>query len=87
MHGWTPSRLQKAAFRSPNTVAFVERFIRTLQQECLDYFVVFGERHMNHSVREMAAYYREARPQQAKDNELLVAIMGPPWESLRLRAA
>ena len=31
-------RVQKAAFRSPNTVAFVERFIQTLQQECLDYY-------------------------------------------------
>jgi transposase InsO family protein len=29
-------RVQKAAFRSPNTVAFVERFIKTLQQECLE---------------------------------------------------
>lgn len=39
-------RVQKAAFRSPNTVAFVERFIQALQQECLDYFVVFGEEHL-----------------------------------------
>jgi putative transposase len=69
-------RVQKAAFRSPNTVAFVERFIQTLQQECLDYFVVFGERHMNHLVREMVAYYHESRPHQAKDNDLLVGVEG-----------
>lgn len=66
-------RVQKAAYRSPNTVAFVERFIQTLQQECLDYFIVFGERHMNHLVSEMVAYYHEARPHQAKDNDLLVS--------------
>jgi putative transposase len=64
-------RVQKAAYRSPNTVAFVERFIQTLQQECLDYFIVFGERHMNHLVEEMVAFYHESRPHQAKDNDLL----------------
>jgi putative transposase len=65
-------RVQKAAYRSPNTVAFVERFIQTMQQECLDYFIVFGERHMNHLVKEMVAFYHESRPHQAKDNDLLV---------------
>lgn len=48
-------RVQKAAPRSLNTCAFVERFIQTLQQECLDYLVVFGEKHMNHLVSEMVA--------------------------------
>jgi hypothetical protein len=35
----------------------IERFIPTLQQECLDYFVVFGEKHMNYLVWEMVAYW------------------------------
>ena len=64
--------VQKAAYRSPNTVAFVERFIQTMQQECLDHFIVFGERHMNHLVKEMVEFYHESRPHQAKDNDLLV---------------
>ncbi len=64
-------RVQKTAYRSPNTVAFVERFIQTLQQECLDYFVVFGERHMNYLVSEMVTHYHEERPHQGKDNETL----------------
>jgi hypothetical protein len=34
--------------------------------------IVFGERHMNHLVGEMVAYYHESRPHQAKDNDLLV---------------
>jgi hypothetical protein len=37
----------------------VERFIQTLQQECLDYFVVFGERHMDYLVSEMVAHFHE----------------------------
>ena len=62
----------KAAHRAPNTVAFVERFIQALQQEVLDYFIVFGEQHMDHIVSEALAYYHKERPHQAKGNDLLV---------------
>lgn len=65
-------KVQKAAPRSPNTCAFVERFIQTLQQECLDYFMVFGERHMDYLVSEMVAQYHEERPHQGKENEVLI---------------
>ena len=64
------------AFRSPNTVAFVERFIQTLGQECLDHFVIFGERHLNHLCSVFVDYYHGLRPHQGKDNELLVAKRG-----------
>lgn len=42
--GLRPKRVGPAA---PNLNAFVERFVQTLQQECLDHFVVLGERHLN----------------------------------------
>ena len=71
-------RVQKTAYRSPNTVAFVERFIQTLQQECLDYFVVFGEQHMNHLISEMVTYYHEERPHQAKENDPLIRASSEP---------
>ncbi len=29
---------RQSACRAPNTMAFVERFIQSIQQECLDYF-------------------------------------------------
>ncbi|MBS0206579.1 MAG: transposase [Planctomycetes bacterium] len=65
-------KVQKGAYRSPNTNAFVERFIQTLQQECLDYFMVFGEKHMNHLVSEMVVHYHEERPHQANENAPLL---------------
>lgn len=75
-------QVQKTAPRSPNTVAFVERFIQTLQQECLDYFVVFGEQHLNHLVAEMVARNHEERPHQAKANDLLIrAASAPPKQT------
>ena len=32
--------------------AFAERFVQTIQAECLDHFVVRGEKHLNHIVSE-----------------------------------
>jgi putative transposase len=71
-------RVKKAAFRSPNTCAFVERFIQTLGQECLDHFIVFGARHLNHLCSVFLDYYHRLRPHQGKENELLVAAKSRP---------
>lgn len=60
------------AYRSPNTNAYVERFIQTLQQECLDQFAVFGEQHMDYLVKEFVKHYNQERPHQGKENERLV---------------
>ena len=60
-----------SAYRSPNTCAYVERFIQTLQQECLDHFIVFGQDHFNHLCSEYVAHYHEERPHQSLDNGLL----------------
>lgn len=62
------SKIRKSAFRSPNQCAYVERFIQSLQQECLDHFFVFGEAHMNHLCSEFVEHYHEERPHQGLDN-------------------
>jgi putative transposase len=64
-------QVKHAPFRSPNTVAFVERFVQTIQQECLDHFIVFGSSHMDHLCREFVEHCHAERPHQGKDNELL----------------
>ncbi len=66
-------KVKHTAFRSPNTNAYIERFVQSLQQECLDKFVVFGERHCDVLVREYVEYYLTLRPHQGLDNELLNA--------------
>ena len=60
-----------SAFRSPNTNAYVERFIQTLQQECLDHFVVFGKAHFDHLCSEYREHYHLERPHQSLENLLL----------------
>ena len=38
-------------FRSPNMNAFFERFMRSIESERLDHFIVFGEQHFDRIVR------------------------------------
>lgn len=61
----------RTAIRSPNTVAFVERFVQSIQQECLDHFVVFGRKHMDVLCSEYREHYHRERPHQGLDNELI----------------
>jgi putative transposase len=66
-------RNKMGAFRAPNTNAFVERFIQSIGQECLDRFVIFGEQHMDHVCQEYSAYYHEERPHQSLENVPITA--------------
>jgi putative transposase len=64
-------RVMRLAYRSPNLNAYVERFIQSIQVECLDHFLVFGEKHFDFLVREFLEYYHEERPHQGLGNQLL----------------
>lgn len=61
----TPVRLPHC---SPNLNAHVERFIQTVQMECLDKFIVMGTGHLDHLVREFMEHYNRERPHSAIDN-------------------
>ena len=50
---------------SPNLRAHVERFIQTLQVECLDKFVIVAQRHLNHVCQQFEAWYNTERPHEA----------------------
>jgi putative transposase len=65
-------KLHRTAIRSPNTVAFVERFVQTIQQEVSDHFIVFGHKHMDVLRKEFQDHYHQERPHQGLDNELIV---------------
>ncbi len=73
----------RTAIRSPNTVAFVERFVQTIQQECLDHFVVFGHKHMDILCQEFKDHYHIERPHQGLANGLIVK---PTSENRKTRA-
>ncbi len=72
-------------FRAPNLNAYTERFIQTIQQECLDHFVIFGCRHMDHLVREFLEHYHTERPHQSLGNRPLWSAPVQPDASTEIR--
>lgn len=61
-------KIKKIPFRSPNMNAHCERVVRTIKNEALDYFIVFGEDHLNHIVSSFVEYYNTLRPHQGLEN-------------------
>ncbi len=59
--GVKPVRLPR---RSPNLNAFIERFIRSIKEGCLDRVIPLGEAHLRELVGEYMAHYHAERPHQ-----------------------
>ena len=64
-------RTHRTAIRSPNTIAYIERMVQTIKQEVLDYFVVFGHKHMDYLCDQFRIHYHLERPHQGLENELI----------------
>ena len=47
--------------RSPWQNAYAERLIGSIRRECIDYVVVFGERHLRHVLLSYMSYYNSTR--------------------------
>ena len=74
------ARVMMLAYRSPNLNAYVERFVQSIQQECLDHFLIFGEKHFDYLARQYVEHYHSERPHQGLENRLLT---GEPPPALR----
>ncbi len=57
--------------KSPNCNPHAERFVKTIRSECLDHFVIFGERHLRHLLREFVTHHNAERFHQALDGQLI----------------
>lgn len=66
------AKIVKIAFRAHRMQAHVERFIRTLRNEVLDHFIIFGAKHLDSLLNTFLGYYHQSRPHQGKDNQLLM---------------
>jgi transposase InsO family protein len=55
--------------RSPWQNGYAERLIGSIRRECLDYVVVFGERHLRHVLQSYMNYYNETRTHLSLDKD------------------
>jgi putative transposase len=57
--------------RSPNLNSVAERFVRSVKEEALSRFILFGEKSLRHVLTEYLAHYHAERPHQGKGNVIL----------------
>jgi putative transposase len=67
--GVKPVRL---APRSPNLNANIERFMRSVREECLDRMIFFGEKSLQAATTSYVEHYLRERNHQGMDNRLLI---------------
>jgi putative transposase len=48
--------------RAPRANAYAERFVRTIRSECLDWLLIIGHRHLEHTLRVYFSHYNAERP-------------------------
>ncbi len=77
------AQVRLTAVRAPNENAYIERFVQTIKQECLDHFLVFGQDHLDYLVREYVRYYHDCRPHQGIGNRLIAAEKREPAAIVR----
>ena len=58
---------------SPNLNAHLERFWRSLKEECLDRMIFFGEGPLRRAVQEYVCYYHHERNHQGLENRIIEA--------------
>jgi transposase InsO family protein len=50
---------------------YAERFVKTIKYECLKQFVIFGERHLQHLIKEFMRHYHTERFHQGLGGQLI----------------
>jgi len=64
--------------QSPNLSAHLERFIRSIKEECLDRMILFGDRSLRNAAQEFISHYHAERNHQGLNNRIIV-----PGDELR----
>jgi transposase InsO family protein len=52
----------KTPVQAPNANAFAERWVRTVREECLDWMLIWGRRHLERVLDEYVRHYNDERP-------------------------
>src|SRR5688572_30721241 len=68
-------RVVQTPWRAPNANAHAERFVRSIEQDCLDRVIPLGERHFQQTVSEYVVHYHHERNHQGLSNKLIEGIV------------
>lgn len=68
----------KTPYQVPVANAFAESWIGSLKRECLNHFLCFSLKHLDHIVQTYASYYNVHRPHQSLGNRPLSQVGQPP---------
>jgi putative transposase len=63
--------------QAPLLNAHVERWIKSLKVECLDYFIPVGTKHLDHIIGEYVGHYHYERPHQGIGNKPIICSRLP----------
>src|SRR6266849_4402155 len=66
--------------RSPNLNAYAERWVRSIKEECLSRFILFGEASLRHALTHYMEHFHHERNHQGKDNVLLLPTVSQDVE-------
>jgi transposase InsO family protein len=61
----------KLSLRSPNLNAYAERFVRSIQESCLDRMIFFGEESLRIAIQNFVAHYHSEHNHQGLANQLI----------------
>ncbi len=56
--------------RAPNANAFMERWIRSVREECLDKVLILNQAHLRRVMRDYVEFFNTARPHQGLDQQI-----------------
>ena len=58
-------RVARTPVRAPRANAYAERWVRTVREDCLDWQLILGERHLRQILKEFVEHYNGERPHRA----------------------
>jgi len=64
-------KVMRVGPKQPVMNAHCQRVIRTIKDEVLNHFIVFGEAHLQYLLNEAMDYYHTDRPHQGLGNQLI----------------
>ena len=75
-------KVKKVGPRAPNMNAYAERWVQSVRRECLNHFIVLGEGHLRHILKEYEHHYNFERCHQGVGNVPLTSQPAAPADGV-----